>query len=48
MEIDFKPTIKQHEAWDYLHDEKSSEILFGGSAGGGKSYFGQHGYYTLV
>ena len=40
MEIDFKPTIKQHEAWDYLHDEKSSEILFGGSAGGGKSYFG--------
>mgnify|MGYP003650059059 FL=1 len=40
MNIDFKPTIKQHQAWDYLHDEKSSEILFGGSAGGGKSYFG--------
>lgn len=40
MKIDFKPTIKQHQAWEYLHDEKTSEILFGGSAGGGKSYFG--------
>ena len=40
MKINFKPTIKQHQAWDYLHDQKSSEILFGGSAGGGKSYFG--------
>ena len=40
MEISFKPTIKQHQAWEYLHDEMTSEILFGGSAGGGKSYFG--------
>ena len=40
MEIDFKPTAKQHIAWEYLHDNKTSEILFGGSAGGGKSYFG--------
>lgn len=40
MKIDFTPTIKQHQAWGYLHDEVSSEILFGGSAGGGKSYFG--------
>tara|TARA_R100000231_G_scaffold359_1_gene608 strand:+ start:2947 stop:4260 length:1314 start_codon:yes stop_codon:yes gene_type:complete len=40
VKIDFKPTIKQHQAWEYLHDEKTSEILFGGSAGGGKSYFG--------
>jgi len=40
MKIDFKPTIKQHKAWDYLHDDTTSEILFGGSAGGGKSYFG--------
>ena len=40
MKIDFKPTIKQHQAWEYLHDEDTSEILFGGSAGGGKSYFG--------
>ena len=40
MKINFKPTIKQHQAWEYLHDEDTSEILFGGSAGGGKSYFG--------
>ena len=40
MNINFTPTIKQHQAWEYLHDETSSEILFGGSAGGGKSYFG--------
>jgi len=40
LEIDFQPTAKQHLAWEYLHDEGTSEILFGGSAGGGKSYFG--------
>lgn len=40
MEINFKPTPKQHNAWEYLHDKETSEILFGGSAGGGKSYFG--------
>ena len=40
MEINFTPTEKQHQAWEFLHDTTSSEILFGGSAGGGKSYFG--------
>ena len=40
MEINFIPTPKQHKAWEYLHDKETSEILFGGSAGGGKSYFG--------
>ncbi len=40
MEINFNPTPKQHKAWEYLHDNETSEILFGGSAGGGKSYFG--------
>lgn len=33
MKINFIPTIKQDEAWEYLHDDKTSEILFGGSAG---------------
>jgi PBSX family phage terminase large subunit len=40
LEINFTPTEKQHQAWEFLHDTTSSEILFGGSAGGGKSYFG--------
>jgi hypothetical protein len=40
LEINFNPTPKQHDAWEYLHDKQTSEILFGGSAGGGKSYFG--------
>jgi phage terminase large subunit len=40
LNINFTPTKKQHQAWEYLHDDNTSEILFGGSAGGGKSYFG--------
>ena len=33
-------TKRQSEAWKYLSDNKTNVILFGGSAGGGKSYIG--------
>lgn len=33
-------TIKQTKALDLLQDEKTTELLFGGGAGGGKSAFG--------
>lgn len=40
LEINFQPTIKQHEALTYLQDNKTTEILYGGAQGGGKSYLG--------
>lgn len=38
IECDFTP--KQSTAFKYLMDNSTSEILFGGGAGGGKSYLG--------
>lgn len=38
MEITFSPLEKQMNALNYLFDNKTTEILFGGSSGGGKSY----------
>lgn len=41
MEINFKPNTKQWEAWVHLVDnEETKEVLYGGAAGGGKSYLG--------
>lgn len=44
MEEGFKPRIrptgKQHLAWTLLQDKVSKFILFGGAAGGGKSWLG--------
>lgn len=40
MEINVNLTKKQTQAFAYLNDTITTEILFGGSAGGGKSYFG--------
>lgn len=34
------PSVKQYEAFQYLLDKQSTEILYGGGAGGGKSYLG--------
>jgi phage terminase large subunit len=31
---------KQTQAWDYLEDEVTTEVGYGGAAGGGKSYLG--------
>jgi len=38
--IDINPTKRQSEAWKYLTDDRTNIILFGGSAGGGKSWLG--------
>jgi len=40
MEINWEQTKKQNEAWEYLLDDLTNELLFGGGAGGGKSLLG--------
>ena len=35
-----KPTKKQHIAYQYLKDNNTKYLLFGGGAGGGKSWLG--------
>ena len=40
MEINITPTKRQSEAWSYLTDNETNIVLFGGSAGGGKSWLG--------
>jgi PBSX family phage terminase large subunit len=40
MEISINPTKRQSQAWKYLTDNKTNVVLFGGSAGGGKSWLG--------
>lgn len=40
VEISINPTKKQYVAWKYLLDSKTKFLLFGGGAGGGKSWNG--------
>ncbi len=40
MEITLRPTIKQDQAWQKLQDKVTKFIVFGGGAGGGKSWLG--------
>ncbi len=40
MELTFKPTQKQFLAWELLTDQDTTEIGYGGGAGGGKSFVG--------
>lgn len=40
MEIDIKLTKKQGLAWKLLKDKTTNEVLYGGSAGAGKSWLG--------
>lgn len=39
-EINFSPSLKQFKAWEYLNDDHTTEIGYGGAASGGKSYLG--------
>src|SRR3990167_680323 len=38
MDITINPTRKQHEAYQFINDEITTELLFGGAAGPGKSW----------
>ena len=40
LQINFEPTPKQYEALQYLQDDETAELLFGGSAGCSKSFLG--------
>ena len=40
MEVDIKLSPKQFEAFERLNDSETSEILYGGAAGSGKSWLG--------
>jgi len=40
MEINIDLTKKQTQAWKYLMDNSTNEVLYGGSAGAGKSWLG--------
>ncbi len=40
MELQIKPTSKQHLAWLAWDNDLVDDVVYGGAAGGGKTYFG--------
>lgn len=40
LTINWTPSIKQYRAFEILRDKHTTEMLYGGGAGGGKSYLG--------
>ncbi len=40
MNPTLRPTLKQHQAFQILQDKETNFLLFGGAAGGGKSWIG--------
>lgn len=40
LDVTFKPSERQYEAWDLLNDKVITEIGYGGGGNGGKSYLG--------
>ena len=46
-EITIKPTTKQHRAYEILKDDTTKFLLFGGGAGGGKSWLGCEWILTM-
>ncbi len=47
MEITLRPTTKQHMAYEILKDDTTKYLLFGGGAGGGKSWLGCEWLITM-
>ncbi len=43
---DFKLTTKQARAYDFLTDKETTEVGYGGGAGGGKSYLGTYWVFS--
>ncbi len=47
MELTIKPTNKQNIGWGILNDKETTDFLFGGGAGGGKTWLGCEWLITL-